>query len=309
MDKKKILVIEDSPTQGRFAAMHLEEAGWQAFVTASGREGISAAEKTYPDLVLLDVILPDMDGFEVCNQLRQKVPSYLPILMFTSERVSVEDKVSGLAAGANDYLTKPFDPRELVARVEALLRVKEMVDSLVARLSTEHQSYQALKRIALTDHLTEVYNRYYFADALEREFGLAVRHAFPLTCIFADIDLFREFNNAHGHAIGDWVLKNTAALLAENLRQGDIIARYGGEEFVILLPLTSLEDGVILAERLRILVQEKAWQSPAGNLAVTVSFGVSAIPSVDIEIAAELVERADQAMYRSKVAGRNRVSA
>jgi len=305
MEKKHILVIEDSPTQGQLVTLLLDQQGYRVSLAVTGSMGIDMAIQQPPDLVVLDVILPDMSGFEVCSELRQKIPVYLPILMFTEQRTAVEDKVDGLSVGANDYMAKPYDPRELVARVLALLRVIEMMDDLLNRLSTEHQSYQALRRIALTDQLTGVYNRHYFIEALEREFGLAQRHGTPFSCIFSDIDNFREFNNQYGHATGDWVLKSTARLISENLRQGDIMARYGGEEFVILLPLTGLQEGQALADRLRQLIETTVWESAVGRLSITYSFGLAALPAAGVATATALVERADQAMYNAKKGGRN----
>ncbi|NPV86992.1 MAG: diguanylate cyclase [Anaerolineae bacterium] len=305
MEQKHILVIEDSATQRKYTAHLLEEHGYRVSQAETGQQGIEMASQQPPDLVLLDVVLPDMDGFEVCSELRRSHPLYLPVLMFTERRTSVEDTVDGLSAGANDYLVKPFDPRELTARVAALLRVKEMIDDLLARLADEHHSYQALRRIALTDHLTGAYNRHYLAEALEREFSLAKRHHTPLACIFCDIDDFRQFNNRHGHATGDWVLKSVVQLMQDNLRQGDILARYGGEEFVILLPLTGLEEGGIMAERLRELIASTMWESAVGRLNITLSFGVAALPNDHVHSAERLVELADQALLRAKAEGKN----
>jgi two-component system, cell cycle response regulator len=307
MTKKKILIVEDSPTQARYNAFILEDAGHEVSIATTGQMGIDMAKSIPLDLILLDVILPDMDGYKVCLEIRQLAASYIPILMLTSQKVAVEDKVDGFTAGADDYLNKPFDPRELLARVNALLRIKQMIDDMLSNLTHEHQAYQSLRRIALTDHLTKLYNRHYFAEALEREFSLAQRHNLPLSCIMTDIDHFREFNNRFGHAIGDMVLEETAKIFQDNQRKGDIIARYGGEEFVILLTITELDKAVAMAERLRTLVEEKVWESQAGELRITVSFGVSNMPATIIKSTDELVQNADKALFRAKGLGRNRV--
>ena len=256
---------------------------------------------------MLDVILPDMDGYRVCSEIRQNNNTYVPILMLTSQKVAIEDKVDGFTAGADDYISKPFDPRELIARVSALLRVKQMIDDMLANLTHEHQAYQSLRRIALTDHLTKLYNRHYFAEALEREFSLSQRHNLPLSCIMTDIDHFRDFNNRFGHATGDTVLEGAAKLFQDSLRQGDIIARYGGEEFVILLTFTDIERAVAMAERLRSLVEETVWKSPSGDLGITISFGVATMPSPAISSSDQLIRSADSALFRAKALGRNRV--
>lgn len=307
MDQKQVLIIEDSPTQARYTSLVLESEGYRTCTAGTGQEGLDMAARNLPDLILLDVILPDIDGFSVCTQLRERLGSYIPILMFTDQRIAVEDKVDGVTAGADDYMSKSFDPRELLARVKALLRVKQMVDEMLARMANEHQAYQALRRIALTDHVTGLYNRHYFAEALEREFQMAFRYNLPLACIMCDIDHFRNFNNNYGHATGDWVLRGAAGLMKDNLRQTDIIARYGGEEFVILLTMTDLNEAVNLADRLRYLVEHQTWKSPAGDLYITISYGVAAIPNPAIVQMEQLLEFSDQALYLAKSRGRNRV--
>jgi diguanylate cyclase (GGDEF)-like protein len=188
-----------------------------------------------------------------------------------------------------------------------LLRIKQMIDDLLSNLTNEHKAYQSLRRIALTDHLTKLYNRHYFSEALEREFALVQRHNFPLCCIMADIDHFRDFNNHYGHPIGDFVLQNSARLMQDNLRQGDIIARYGGEEFIILLTMTDLEMAVTMAERLRFLIDNQTWESSAGKLHISVSFGVAGLPSPGITLPEHLIQCADVALYKAKARGRNRV--
>lgn len=304
---RHILLIEDSPTQARYTAAMLQTGGYQVSVAETGQQGIALAQTAALDLILLDVILPDMDGVSVCRHMRQSASSYIPILMFTDQRTAVEDKVVGLAAGADDYMSKTFDPRELLARVTALLRIKQLFDNLQARLAGEATAYQTLKRLALTDQLTGLYNRHYFVEALDREFALALRHATPLGCVMADIDNFRDFNNQYGHPLGDWVLHAAAEVLQTSLRQGDIIARYGGEEFVILLPMTALADARQMAERLRQRVAGEAWASPAGTLSLTLSFGVAALPDPALRQPAHLLAGADQALYQAKNRGRNRV--
>jgi two-component system, cell cycle response regulator len=307
MNPKNILVIEDSPTQAQYVAIILKSAGYTVLLANTGQQGLALAQSQAVDLVLLDVVLPDLDGYSVCLQLREQSATYIPVLMFTDLRTSVEDKVVGLAAGADDYMSKGFDQRELLARVTALLRVKQLFDELLARLTNEHHAYQALKRIALTDQLTSLYNRHYFVEVLDREFGLAQRHTTALACLMTDIDHFRNFNNRYGHALGDWVLRQTASLMKDKMRQSDVIGRYGGEEFVILLPMTELEAARDLAERLRTLIADQAWESPAGILRITISAGVAALPSTSITRPDQLVTCADEALYRAKAGGRNRV--
>lgn len=306
--QKHILLIEDSPTQARYAGLLLEDAGYRVSVAPTGRLGVEKAESESPDLIMLDVVLPDLDGFDVCRRLRRRLLHYVPIIMLTEQRTAIEDKVGGLGVGADDYLSKPYNEREMLARIASLLRIKQVIDELHGRLADEHQSYQALKRIALVDQLTGLYNRHYFSEVLTREFSLALRHGNPLACVMTDIDYFRDFNTCHGHLAGDWVLRNTAGLIREMLRHGDVIARYGGEEFVMVLPMTESHSAVELGERVRAAVAAAIWHHPEfGALEITLSIGVAALPLPDVTDPQRLLACADQALYRAKNNGRNRV--
>jgi diguanylate cyclase (GGDEF)-like protein len=247
-----------------------------------------------------------MDGYTVCRRIRKQMLTYIPVLILT-QRGDVEDRVDGLEVGADDYLPKPFDERELLARIAALLRIKQLQDELQHRLENERRAYESLRQIALTDSLTGVYNRHHFANMLQREFDTARRYGTPLACIMIDIDHFRNFNNRYGHAIGDWVLQGVARLFMENVRRVDIVARYGGEEFVILLPMSNLRAATETATRLRQLVETRWWESPAGPLQITISLGVAAFPEVAVDTAEDLMNCADRALLRAKENGRNRV--
>jgi diguanylate cyclase (GGDEF)-like protein len=306
--KQRILLIEDSPTQARHIGLVLESAGYEVEVAPTGRQGLERAEAAKQDLILLDVVLPDIDGYTVCRRLRQKSLLYVPILMLTEQRTSVEDKVDGLSVGADDYLSKPFDERELLARVVAMLRIKQVIDGLFSRLEEDHESYLMLKRLALTDQLTGLYNRHYFAEVLEREFFLAQRHQTSLACLMCDIDYFRDFNTRYGHPVGDWVLQEISHLIRENSRREDVIARYGGDELIALLPMTDMPAARAWAERLRSAIETNHWNSPAGQLRITISTGAAVYPSPDISRADLLPVCADKALYRAKEQGRNRVA-
>jgi two-component system cell cycle response regulator len=301
-----ILVIEDSPTQARQIRLILESANYRVAVATTGSQGLAMSQEIPPDLVILDVILPDLDGFSVCQQLQQQLSNYVAVLMLTV-RGSVTDRVNGLEMGADDYLPKPFDARELLARVKALLRTKSLHDELRRRLEQEYRSHREWRQAAITDHLTGVYNRHYLAEVLEREFSRVQRHNTPLACIMADVDQFRAFNTRHGHVIGDWVLKGVARILKESVRQTDLVARYGGDEFIVLLPMSNITAAVKTAARLSKFVAAQVWESPVGPLQVTISLGVAALPDVGVTEAKELVTCADHALYQAKEQGGNRV--
>jgi diguanylate cyclase (GGDEF)-like protein len=307
-DKKNILLIEDSPTQAQYVRLLLEDAGYQVTFAETGQKGVEIAEATQPDLILLDVVLPDLDGFSVCHRIRLQSRLYIPILMLTEKRTDMHDKVGGLTVGADDYLSKSSEDRELLARVASLLRIRQVMEDMYSRMENGEQSYQTLRQPAMTDRLTGLYNRYYFAEDLHRQFAIARRYLTPLGCIMTDIDLFRDFNTCYGHPTGDWMLQRIAGLLKQNVREVDMIARFGEEEFVILLPMIDIVGTAALAARLRALVEEHVWENPSfGKLHITVSFGVAAIPKQGIETAEGLIACADKALRRAKANGRNRV--
>jgi two-component system cell cycle response regulator len=307
-DKKHVLLIEDSPTQAQYVRLLLEDAGYQVSFAETGQKGIEIAEAEQPDVVLLDVVLPDLDGFSVCHRIRHRSRLYIPILMLTEKRTDMEDKVGGLTVGADEYLSKSADDRELLARVASLLRIRQVIEDIYNRMENGEQSYQTLRQPTLTDRLTGLYNRHYFAEDLHRQFALARRYLHPLGCIMMDMDLLRDFNTRYGDPTGDWMLQGVASLMKQNVREVDMIARYGGEEFIILLPMIDIGEAAALAERLRKLVEQQTWENPSfGKLHITVSFGVAAIPTQGIETAERLIACADKALRRAKANGRNRV--
>ena len=306
--KKHVLLIEDSPTQAQYMRLLLEDAGYQITLAETGQKGIEIAETAQPDVILLDVVLPDLDGFSVCHRIRQRSRLYIPILMLTEKRTDMDDKVGGLTAGADEYLSKSSEDRELLARVASLLRIRQVIEDIYTRMENGEQSYQMLRQPALTDRLTGLYNRHYFAEDLHRQFALAQRYHNPLGFIMMDIDFFHNFNTRYGESTRDWSLQGLATLFKQNLREVDMIARYGDQEFAILLPMIDLEETTALANRLRSLVEQHAWQHPSsGQLQITVSLGVAAIPIQGIETAERLAVCADKAMQRAKANGGNYV--
>lgn len=299
-----ILLIEDSPTQARYTGLILEEAGYRVNVASSGLQGLEMIHAFEPDLVILDLILPDLDGFTVCRRIRQTSLQHIPVLILT-ERSTLDDKVDGLEVGADDYLTKPFEERELLARIGAMLRLQQMLVELQNRLVEDEQKYQVLRRLALTDQLTGLYNRHYLSEILAREYELAHRYETSLICVMVDVDFFHEVNDTYGHPTGDRALRNFARYIQENLRQSDIIARYGGEEFIILLPLTTLEEAYETLERLRKGVFSRKWAGMPDDFQISFSAGISALPDEGIKDQDDLIAQADKALYQAKKAGRN----
>jgi two-component system cell cycle response regulator len=299
-----VLIIDDSDTIREQIIRTLMDAAlfdncWEA---RDGLEGFKSLMRIKPDLVICDLEMPRMDGFKLLqmassrNELRD-----IPIIILTS-RSNNESKVKGLELGANDYVIKPFEATELVARVKVHLKIKRLQDEL--RRANKH-----FKELAITDPLTNLYNRRFVTDILDKEFQRAERMCELLSLVIFDVDHFKKINDTYGHQNGDAVLVAIAEAAQRVLRTYDVVARYGGEEFVLVLPGTSLSGGVAVAERLRTAVQSIIFVPPMAGLSVTVSSGVATYPSTQVDSVSKLIHQADEALYRAKQDGRNKVKA
>jgi len=287
----KVLIIDDSPDALAVAKVRLAKENLQIVCADCGRAGIEAARREKPDLILLDVDMPDISGFEVCRILKADPELCMIPILFLSAATEPEDKVHGLDLGAVDYVGKPFDAFELRARVRAALRTKHLQDLLM-----EH---------AHIDPLTGLPNRRALMERLHSEWARIERHNGQLSFIMADLDNFKLVNDLHGHHIGDKMLQETARVIAEECRDTDLPARYGGEEFAIVVPNEPATGAVRLAERCRQEIAKNCLVLHQETLSITASFGVSdAGGAASIE---ELMRRADEALYRAKQNGRNRV--
>ena len=237
----KILIIDDSPEALAVAQARLANENVDIVAAEGGVAGLEAAGREKPDLILLDIDMPDMSGFDVCRALKADAELCMVPVLFLSGSGGVEDRVKGLDLGAVDYVTKPFDAVELRARVRAALRTKHLQDLLI-----EH---------AHIDPLTGLSNRRALMERLQQEWARVLRHAGVLSFIMADVDHFKRINDTYGHTLGDAVLQEVARAIAVECRQVDTTARYGGEEFSILVPNEIALDAVRLAERCRARVE------------------------------------------------------
>jgi len=290
--RSRVLVVEDSQLQMRVLLEYLEGQDMEIITAADGLEALKTTQEVIPDLVLLDVVLPGMDGFEVCRRIKSSPDTAeVPVIIITSLR-NQEDKLEALRCGADDFLTKPIDRRELMLKTGSLLKRRQQLAELASKASR--------------DPLTGLFNRRYLNLALEREIMIAAGGDAPLSLIILDVDYFKTYNDKYGHPAGDEVLKMTGSILTSTLRQCDIIARYGGEEFLVVLPNTGPEGASRVAEKIRRAVEEYPFphrdSQPGGKL--TVSLGAACFPEHSHD-AAELVDLADKAMYRAKQEGRN----
>ncbi len=281
----------------------LESLGHEVTIATTGTEAWDFVRTGEWRLVITDWIMPGMDGLELCRRIRAREGRpYTYIVMLTCMD-SRSDRIKGLTAGADDFLTKPVDPEELAVRLQIASRIIGVQDELMAIRDEVAKSSSKLAELAATDWLTGVANRRCFADALRSAASFASRHRAPLSVMMLDLDHFKSYNDEFGHPAGDDAIRTLAAIIRENIRDYDLVARYGGEEFAVLLPTTNARSAVLMAERLRMAVASHDWTLRP----VTSSIGVatSTISTFDGD---ELVKQADSALYRSKTRGRNRVT-
>ncbi|MBU4304125.1 MAG: diguanylate cyclase [Candidatus Omnitrophica bacterium] len=292
--KSRILVVEDMQQNFESLRQLLEPEGVAVVHALNGKAALYSLEQEKPDLVILDIVLSDIDGFEVCKQIRQdERTANLPVLFFSS-RGDVNNRILGLESGASDFLDKGCDKRELLLRVKNLLAYKQTLDTL--------------ERLSLQDSLTRIYNRRYFQSRLRDEFMRSKRYLHNLCCLMIDVDYFKEINDTYGHPVGDAVLKKIVLIFRQNTRACDILCRYGGDEFAIILPETNSRGAYITAERLRSIVEKTDLGAPKRSFFLSLSCGISSLQEGGAFGVDELVTQADVALYQAKQAGRNKTS-
>ena len=302
----KVLLIDDSIAYSQVIQSYVESAGHSVITACDGEQGILKFLEHKPDLVLLDVNMPNMDGYQCAHHIRKNCQQgnlWIPII-FLSAEVTDDAIVRGIDSGGDDYLLKPITLKVLSAKLRAMARIANM------RKELEDASAH-LKRLSLVDGLTQLYNRRHFDEALELEWSRSNRSKAPLSLILCDIDHFKAFNDNYGHVAGDDALVKASKTIIETLkRPSDMPARYGGEEFAVILPDTPTVGAMIVAEQLRTAMNTLTIPHAFSNAAniVTMSIGVSTYyPNQTKASYVELVESADRGLYRAKKNGRNRI--
>jgi diguanylate cyclase (GGDEF)-like protein len=302
-----ILIVDDHEDNVELLRVRLETWGYHVDTAMDGETALARVEGNPPDLILLDIMMPKIDGIEVTRRIKanDKLP-FIPIIMQTALDTT-DDKVQGLEAGADDYITKPIDFAELKARMNSMLRIKRLQEELEERERQLLEVNERLRHMSQTDGLTGLDNRRHLEDRLEDMFRHSQRLNEPFACVMCDLDRFKSVNDTYGHQAGDAVLRQLASLLKEAVREVDRVGRYGGEEFMLLLSGTVLDAAVTFSERVRKRVEAHTFTFDGGTLQRTASFGVAAWPHPRIPNCDALVKAADDALYVAKETGRNRV--
>lgn len=299
----RVLVADDDDISRKRLEAVLRKRGYAVVSARDGREAWDALlERDAPRLAILDWMMPHLDGAEICRKLRaDKREPYVYVMLLTGKDAK-GDLIAGLESGADDYVTKPFDAQELEVRLRAGRRIVELQRELI-------EARDQMAFVAMHDRLTGVYNRAAMDDLLAREVGRCRRSGSPLTVAMIDLDFFKNVNDTHGHSGGDAVLQEAAVRFKGALRVYDAVGRFGGEEFLAVFPGCTLEDGLTVAERLRVSLGSSPIAFGEASIQVSCSIGVCAASSGHELDAAALLAAADKALYEAKRAGRDRVFA
>lgn len=295
-----ILAVDDDRDNLRLVSAALRHYGYRVEVAQNGQEALDKLQSITPDLILLDINMPGMSGLEVLKVIRQR-EDYINIIL-VSARSETDDIVKGLDTGADDYVCKPFEPTELLARVRAQLRIKDLTD----RLAVANRRLEALVDI---DDLTGLYNMRSVFAKLDNEINRAKRYNRAVAVVMLDLDNFKVVNDDHDHLFGSFVISEVGRLIQNNIRGVDFGARYGGDEFLVALTETTVEGATLFAERLRKVIAGYVFEKDTDSMRLTASIGVAVVlPAQQAVDAKSLVRYADHALYEAKNAGKNRVA-
>jgi two-component system, cell cycle response regulator len=298
----RVLIAEDEPVSRRLLQGTLTRWGYDVLVARDGQEAwdLFCSDEDPPRLAILDWMMPNMDGPEVCQRIRKEGREEYTYIVLLTAKNRKENLIEGLDAGADDYITKPFDSDELEVRVRAARRIIDLQSKLL-------NAQKALRKQATHDPLTELFNRGAILDVLTKELSRVQREQKSISVILADIDHFKHINDTFGHRAGDAALKEVSHRMLENLRSYDSVGRYGGEEFLIVLPGLDEHSALGRADKFRLAVAQTPVPIKEQAIPITISVGIAVVGPGDDLHPERLVHRADEAMYEAKNTGRNRV--
>ncbi len=314
MSKKKplILIVDDNPKNLQVFTQLIESNGYDTAIALNGEQALDFVESDTPDLILLDIMMPGIDGFEVCRKLKENSRySNIPVIFLTA-KIEKEDIIRGFEVGAVDYISKPFNSYELIARIRTHVELSQSRRNLLElnkKLEKANRELiilnQKLKKRSITDTLTGLYNRRYMMKKLKEEKNRCERNNRCFSVIISDIDNFKKFNDKYGHDCGDYVLKAITQTMQDSIRKQDILSRWGGEEFLFLLPETDGYGAEVLGEKVRSKIEKTKYKYEDLELSVTMTFGIAEF-SCDIGID-KTIKKADEALMKGKETGKNKV--
>ncbi len=300
-----ILAVDDISTNLKLLRVILEPIGYSLTFAKGGHQAIDRVKTSKPDLILLDLMMPEMNGLEVCKRLKSD-PEYadIPIIFLTASNEQ-EHIVNAFELGAVDYINKPFKTAELSARIRNHLLLKHTIDELKSTQIDLENALAEVQKLANTDPLTGVLNRRSLFDFAHQEFNRVTRYGPPFSILLMDLDNFKKVNDNYGHQVGDIALCTVVKSIKNTIRNVDFLGRYGGEEFLAILPETYGEQALILAERIRKMVASNIIETDQGNLRLSISIGVSTYSIKDRSLD-DMILRADKGVYQAKQQGRNK---
>lgn len=295
----KILVVDDSPVYRKLVEQALSQEGYTVLFAKNGRQAMDLFAEHRPALVITDWTMPDISGPDLCQRIRRDFQSFYAYVILLTANTDKEEVIEGLAAGADDYLTKPFHAGELQARVKVGRRIADLHHQLQAK-------NRQLEELALTDPLTGLPNRRAIDLWATLQLSASARHDFPMWVVMADLDCFKKINDTHGHDAGDMVLKTFAEVLKSNTRRSNISGRLGGEEFLVVMTHVEEKENVAIAiERIRKQFETQTFTVAGHTFGATASFGIAGFRGTTAPNFSDLVTRADAALYSAKHKGRN----
>jgi diguanylate cyclase (GGDEF)-like protein len=301
--ERTLLIVDDSPTI-RQAIKDAVTANGMFSTILEAKDGMEALKLFFNnkiDFVVTDVMMPKVDGYKFISAIKEsEAGKDIPVIMLSASRKEVVDKIKGLHIGASDYILKPFDQSELLARINVFLKIQELQNELKKKNAL-------LEQLSLTDTLTGLYNRRYFYDHISTHSANLKRHPGHFGCLMIDIDHFKSINDTYGHDVGDKILKRVSGIMTREMRKGEVLARFGGEEFIACLCEANEKEAIVAAERMRKAVENAHLTEDDNPVMVTISIGGVVYPQQGLENSDNIIKAADEALYHAKKTGRNKV--